>query len=215
MGYVPNQTKSVPDAQPQPPPPPQRTKSSSQVHNNLKEQLSVPQEHSAEDGTKSREAGSKRSPSPCQPPCPPQRTGTMEKDRKGSTEPQVNVVPIKVEGRSRGSSQEPQPGKSPTPARTTPQPPSEPPAPPIDPKVAKLDKINEEVESLMDKIKNFSGSKSDKEYLYLDEMLTRHLIALDGIEPEGQSEIRQMRKESIKSVNMCLSMLDERCTAPS
>ena len=139
----------------------------------------------------------------------------MEKDRKGSTEPQVNVVPIKVEGRSRGSSQEPQPGQSPTPARTTPQPPSEPPAPPIDPKVAKLDKINEEVESLMDKIKNFSGSKSDKEYLYLDEMLTRHLIALDGIEPEGQSEIRQMRKESIKSVNMCLSMLDERCTAPS
>merc|ERR1711963_315857 len=215
MGYVPNQTQSVPDAQPQPPPPPQRTKSSSQVHNNLKEQLSVPQEHSAEDGTKSREAGSKRSPSPCQPPCPPQRTGTMEKDRKGSTEPQVNVVPIKVEGRSRGSSQEPQPGKSPTPARTTPQPPSEPPAPPMDPKVAKLDKINEEVESLMDKIKNFSGSKSDKEYLYLDEMLTRHLIALDGIEPEGQSEIRQMRKESIKSVNMCLSMLDERCTAPS
>merc|ERR1712088_745588 len=213
MGYVPNQTQSVPDAQPQPPPPPQRTKSSSQVHNNLKEQLSVPQEHSAEDGTKSREAGSKRSPSPCQPPCPPQRTGTMEKDRKGSTEPQVNVVPIKVEGRSRGSSQEPQAGKSPTPARTTPQPPSEPPAPPIDPKVAKLDKINEEVESLMDKIKNFSGSKSDKEYLYLDEMLTRHLIALDGIEPEGQSEIRQMRKESIKSVNMCLSLLDERCTS--
>jgi hypothetical protein len=37
----------------------------------------------------------------------------------------------------------------------------------------------------------------------------------DGIEPEGQSEIRQMRKESIKSVNMCLSLLDERCTAPS
>merc|ERR1712130_2797 len=104
------------------------------------------------------------------------------------------------EGRSRGSSQEPRPGKSPTPARATPQPPSEPPLAPVDPKVAKLDKINEEVESLMEKIRNFSGSKQDKEYLYLDEILTRHLIALDGIEPEGQSEIRQMRKESIKSV---------------
>ena len=127
----------------------------------------------------------------------------------------MNVVPIKVEGRSRGSSQEPRPGKSPTPARATPQPPSETPSAPADPKVAKLDKINEEVESLMEKIRNFSGSKQDKEYLYLDEMLTRHLISLDGIEPEGQSEIRQMRKESIKSVNMCLSLLDERCTAPS
>merc|ERR1712037_356283 len=83
-----------------------------------------------------------------------------------------------VEGRSRGSSQEPRPGKSPTPARATPQPPSEPPLAPVDPKVAKLDKINEEVESLMEKIRNFSGSKQDKEYLYLDEMLTRHLIAL-------------------------------------
>merc|ERR1712088_897815 len=217
MGYVPNQTQSVPDPQSQPPPPPQRTKSSSQVHNNLKEQLMVPQEHSGEEASKSVEggAGKKRSPSPSQPPSSTQKPGTLEKERKGSTEPLVNVVPIKVEGRSRGSSQEPRPGKSPTPARATPQPPSEPPSASVDPKVAKLDKINEEVESLMEKIRNFSGSKQDKEYLYLDEMLTRHLIALDGIEPEGQSEIRQMRKESIKSVNMCLSLLDERCTAPS
>jgi len=207
----------VPDPQSQPPPPPQRTKSSSQVHNNLKEQLTVPQEHGGEEASKSVEggAGKKRSPSPSQPPSSTQKTGTLEKERKGSTEPLVNVVPIRVEGRSRGSSQEPRPGKSPTPARATPQPPSEPPLAPVDPKVAKLDKINEEVESLMEKIRNFSGSKQDKEYLYLDEMLTRHLIALDGIEPEGQSEIRQMRKESIKSVNMCLSLLDERCTAPS
>merc|ERR1711990_432565 len=215
MGYVPNQTQSVPDPQSQPPPPPQRTKSSSQVHNNLKEQLTVPQEHSGEEASKLEEggAGKKRSPSPSQPQSSTQKTGTLEKDRKGSTEPVVNEVPIKVEGRSRGSSQEPRPGKSPTPARATPQPPSEPPSAPVDPKVAKLDKINEEVESLMEKIRNFSGSKQDKEYLYLDEMLTRHLIALDGIEPEGQSEIRQMRKESIKPVNMCLSLLDERCTS--
>merc|ERR1711963_744114 len=215
MGYVPNQTQSVPDAQTQPPPHPQRTKSSSQVHNNLKEQLTVPQENSGEETAGKSVESKKRSPSPSQPPSSTQKTGTLEKEKKGSAEPVVNVVPIKVEGRSRGSSQEPRPGKSPTPARSTPLPPSEPPSAPVDPEVAKLDKINEEVESLMDKIRNFSGSKQDKGYLYLDEMLTRHLIALDGIEPEGQSEIRQMRKESIKSVNMCLSMLDERCTAPS
>merc|ERR1711913_168210 len=116
---------------------------------------------------------------------------------------------------SRAPSQEPQPhpGKSPTPARNTPQPEQQ--QTQKDPKIAKLDKIKEEVDILMEKIDNFKGTKKDKEYLYLDEMLTRHLIALDGIEPEGQTEIRQMRKESIKSVNMCLSMLDERCTAPS
>jgi len=81
-----------------------------------------------------------------------------------------------------------------------------------DPKIAKLDKIKEEVDILMEKIDNFKGTKKDKEYLYLDEMLTRHLIALDGIEPEGQTEIRQMRKESIKSVNRCLSLLDHKVT---
>merc|ERR1712088_1034713 len=86
MGYVPNQTQSVPDPQSQPPPPPQRTKSSSQVHNNLKEQLTVPQ---GDEVSKSvdGEAGKKRSSSPSQPPCSSQKTGTMEKERKGSTEP--------------------------------------------------------------------------------------------------------------------------------
>ena len=62
----------------------------------------------------------------------------------------------------------------------------------------------------MEKIEKFKGSKTDKEYLYLDEMLTRHLISLDGIDPEGELEIRQLRKESIKSVNRCLSLLDRK-----
>jgi hypothetical protein len=145
-------------------------------------------------------------------------------------EPVINIIPINVDHPqsapedpkttfeektnadlnpnvgSRGPSLEPQatPAKSPTPARSSQQPEQ----PVKDPKIAKLDKIKEEVEILMEKISNFKGTKQDKEYLYLDEMLTRHLIALDGIEPEGQQEIRQIRKESIKSVNRCLSLLD-------
>ena len=42
------------------------------------------------------------------------------------------------------------------------------------------------------------------------EMLTRQLLALDGIEPDGDTEIRKIRKESIHSVNMCLSLLDSK-----
>ena len=85
-----------------------------------------------------------------------------------------------------------------------------PPPPAANPKIAKLDKIQGDVEMLMEKIQKFDGAKTDKEYLYLDEMLTRHLISLDGIDPEGQVEIRQLRKESIKSVNRCLSLLDRK-----
>merc|ERR1711915_655257 len=84
-----------------------------------------------------------------------------------------------------------------------------------DPKIAKLDKIKEDVELLLNKIESFSGTKQDKEYLYLDEMLTRHLIALDGVEPEGKEEIRTLRKESIKSVNRCLSLLDRKVSEGS
>jgi len=123
----------------------------------------------------------------------------------------VNVIPIKID-QSRPESprppnQEPglKPNMIPTPA-TKP----EAPAPPANPKIAKLDKIKDDVEMLMEKIEKFAGSKTDKEYLYLDEMLTRHLISLDGIDPEGQVEIRQLRKESIKSVNRCLSLLDRK-----
>ena len=42
------------------------------------------------------------------------------------------------------------------------------------------------------------------------EMLTRQLLALDSIEPDGDTEIRKIRKESIHSVNMCLSLLDSK-----
>jgi len=197
MGYVPNSG----DQEIQPPPPPQRTKSSSNI---MKEQLLVPQDTNREVKTK------ERSPSPGVQAS--SRSSTLTKEKSAPTEVVVNVVPIRVEG---ASSQEAGPGRSPTPARGTPQPPTDSPVPSANPKVQKLSKINMEVEELIEKIKNFSGTKQDKEYLFLDEMLTRHLIALDGIEPEGQSEIRQMRKESIKSVNMCLSLLDERCGAPS
>lgn len=81
---------------------------------------------------------------------------------------------------------------------------------PDDPALSKMEKIQAEVSALVKKIEEFKGNKKDKEYLYLDEMLTRHLIALDEIDTGGRNELRQMRKESIKSINRCLSMLDSR-----
>jgi BCL2-associated athanogene 3 len=59
---------------------------------------------------------------------------------------------------------------------------------------------------------HLQGSRSDKEYLYLDDMLTKHLISLDGIDTAGREEIRQLRKDSIAFVNKCLSRLDEKAT---
>ncbi len=74
----------------------------------------------------------------------------------------------------------------------------------------KMQKVKDEVGKLVERINNFRGDKKDREYLYLDEMLTRHLLSLDGVDTCGKDEIRQMRKESIRTINRCLSMLDSK-----
>ena len=191
---------------------------------------------------------------PLQPPVPPQRHRTPPQPQEGGRrvsaevagsrkssapeaegrkEPQVNVIPIRLEAAearrpespscarprqpgSRTPSQEPArtrspaPAPAPAPARGQEQPKHSPAPAQTNPKIIKLEKIKEDVESLTEKIENFKGFKTDKEYLYLEEMLTRHLLSLDGIEPEGETSIRQMRKESINSVNRCLSLLDRK-----
>ena len=68
---------------------------------------------------------------------------------------------------------------------------------------------------LNSKIEGFQGDKNSKEYRFLDEMLTRNLLALDGIETAGREDIRQQRKESIKSINRCLSILESKAKSQS
>ena len=148
-----------------------------------------------------------------QPPPPPPPAAEPEP-------PVVNFIPIKVEhgqptaspqSRSRPSSQEyhqpppPKSGKSPTPVEKNPSPtpPAAKPAPETkDPKISKLDTIMESVEGLRAKIDAFTGSRKDKEYLYLDDALTKHLCSLDCIEADGREDVRQLRKESINKVSM-------------
>ena len=79
-----------------------------------------------------------------------------------------------------------------------------------DPCMIKLDKIMDNVRDLEKKISAFQGDKDSKEYRFLDEMLTRNLLALDGIDTAGRADIRQQRKESIKSINRCLSLLESK-----
>jgi len=205
MGFLPSQEGEAGPADPKvsPPVPPQRNRSQTQ-------QTPVSCEEQPTAASKQDVA---RKPSA---ELAAAAENTKRKDSESSDnrkDPQVNVIPIKID-QSRPESprppnQEPglKPNMNPAPAPATK---TEAPPPAANPKIAKLDKIKDDVETLMEKIQKFDGSKTDKEYLYLDEMLTRHLISLDGIDPEGQLEIRQLRKESIKSVNRCLSLLDRK-----
>ena len=85
----------------------------------------------------------------------------------------------------------------------------------VDPAMEKVQSIRENLKDIKNRIDNFQGSKKDKEYLYLDDLLTRYLLQLDCIDSGGKEEIRKIRKESIVSVNRCLSLLDHRASKES
>ena len=82
------------------------------------------------------------------------------------------------------------------------------PAPPNVGPLEHIGLITEEAEKLRLSVESFSGTKKDKGYLYLEEMLTRLLIKLDRIESEGKDEIRQARKQGVRVVQGCLDQLE-------
>ena len=73
-----------------------------------------------------------------------------------------------------------------------------------------LDMITKGVHDLEKQIQSFEAQKNSKEYKHLDEMLTRHLVALDVIDSNGNQEIRQQRKAVIELVNGCIKSLESK-----
>lgn len=58
------------------------------------------------------------------------------------------------------------------------------------------------------KVSSFNGVKTDGEYKYLEEMLTRNLIKLDGIESGSNTDIRQARKTAVCAIQASLDQLE-------
>nr|CAD7568550.1 unnamed protein product [Timema californicum] len=114
---------------------------------------------------------------------------------------------------SQSQQQPPQPKAPMKPQQEPPKPPPEAPSP-NDP-ISRVAVIQKDVDDLMKKVEEFSGnSRSDKEYIYLDEMLTRNLLKLDDIETEGKENVRQARKEAIRSIQKGIGILEERVPLP-
>lgn len=57
-------------------------------------------------------------------------------------------------------------------------------------------------------VEQFGGKRGDKEYKYLDEMLTRNLLKLDTIDTNGKESIRLARKEAIKCIQASIAVLE-------
>lgn len=57
-------------------------------------------------------------------------------------------------------------------------------------------------------VEQFGGKRRDKDYMYLDEMLTRNLLKLDTIDTNGKESIRLARKEAIKCIQTSIAVLE-------
>ncbi|KAF5293542.1 hypothetical protein FQA39_LY03027 [Lamprigera yunnana] len=87
------------------------------------------------------------------------------------------------------------------------------PAPPPSGPISQIKCIQKDVLELMGQVQKFNGQPRDKQYLYLDEMLTRNLLKLDNIETEGKENIRNARKEAINCIQKCISILEAKASA--
>ncbi|XP_055902567.1 BAG domain-containing protein Samui isoform X2 [Eupeodes corollae] len=74
--------------------------------------------------------------------------------------------------------------------------------------INKIQDIQRDVLNLMTQVEKFSGLRKDKEYAYLDEMLTRNLLKLDTIDTQGKESIRLARKEAIKCIQASINVLE-------
>lgn len=86
------------------------------------------------------------------------------------------------------------------------------PKPQINDPISKVESIQKDVDELKNKVEKFAGTSKDKEYIYLDEMLTRNILKLDDIDTEGKENVRQARKEAIRNIQKCINMLESKVT---
>jgi hypothetical protein len=73
-----------------------------------------------------------------------------------------------------------------------------------------IEEANTRLQELRQEVENFSGTSSDKQYRYLDEMLTRLLISLDNVDTEGNEQLRISRKETVRSIQQCADVLESK-----
>lgn len=80
---------------------------------------------------------------------------------------------------------------------------------PVHPGLAKVQQIVGRVAKLEQEVKCFDGKKNDKKYLLLEELLTKELLALDSVDPEGRVDVRQARRDGVRRVQNILEELEQ------
>lgn len=78
------------------------------------------------------------------------------------------------------------------------------------PGVLKVEAILNKVQILQHEVDSFQGKKNDKKYLWIEEYLTKELLALDSVDPEGRADVRQARRDGVRKVQNILERLEQK-----
>ncbi|BFZ21220.1 hypothetical protein BsWGS_24259 [Bradybaena similaris] len=73
--------------------------------------------------------------------------------------------------------------------------------------------IMSEVKSLEEQVNNFRGVKKDKEYKYIEEMLTRSLLKLDSVDSGSNENVRLARKQAVRYIEAAIDLLELKAVA--
>lgn len=74
----------------------------------------------------------------------------------------------------------------------------------------KIEDILTEFKAYETGVVEFTGTSKDKQFRYLDEMLTRCMLRLDDIDTMGNEEIRLARKNAVKKVQASIDLLESK-----
>ncbi|XP_037996806.1 BAG family molecular chaperone regulator 3 [Motacilla alba alba] len=172
---------------------------------------------------------------PAQEPPRPAPPPEVKPDNKAAPPPETEApstyIPIQVTHQEPDPKPQPQKPpamaekadkKVPPPAKAAPpqeRPPPEEAAPPKTmetgepqkhPGVLKVEAILEKVQMLEQAVNSFEGKKTDKKYLMIEEYLTKELLALDSVDPEGRADVRQARRDGVRKVQTILEKLEQK-----
>ncbi|XP_032994861.1 BAG family molecular chaperone regulator 5 [Lacerta agilis] len=64
------------------------------------------------------------------------------------------------------------------------------------------------VSQIQQEVLSFDGNRTDKNYMRLEELLTKQLLALDAIDPQGDEHSKAARKQAVKLAQNILYYLD-------
>ncbi|KAG8197989.1 hypothetical protein JTE90_029383 [Oedothorax gibbosus] len=79
----------------------------------------------------------------------------------------------------------------------------------------KIDSVLEKLKGYHADVKKFTGTVKEKQYRYLDEMLTRLMLELDDVDTMGNEEVRLARKAAVRQVQASVDLLEARVTRES